>query len=205
MERCWSKIAHKSERPGIGRLTWRGNSRLRRDGGAVLIVLPFALSIKQPHAEAIIDNIKTIENRSWHPPARIVGKRIWVHASKRVAPDTWMYRDYMRYFAGECGTRHCTEQGYHGDCPEPRPRPDIARGAIIGSVKVTGSYITTFEGSVPPDGPAFEKYWRNLTHHDGNEGPICWTLEAPRRCEPVYLNGKLNIWPVPPAVLKRLP
>lgn len=41
-----------------------------------------ALSIRQPWAWAILHAGKDIENRTWHPPAWLVGRRFLIHASK---------------------------------------------------------------------------------------------------------------------------
>jgi hypothetical protein len=41
-----------------------------------------ALSIQQPYASLIANGAKTIETRSWKAPARIIGQRIAIHASK---------------------------------------------------------------------------------------------------------------------------
>jgi len=43
-----------------------------------------ALSLKQHWLYAITDLDKRIENRSWPPPAHIIGKRIALHASKTI-------------------------------------------------------------------------------------------------------------------------
>jgi hypothetical protein len=43
-----------------------------------------ALSLKQHWLYAITDIDKRIENRSWPPPAHIIGKRIALHASKTI-------------------------------------------------------------------------------------------------------------------------
>lgn len=39
-----------------------------------------ALTIKQPWAWAITAGHKTLENRSWRPPAALIGQRIAIHA-----------------------------------------------------------------------------------------------------------------------------
>lgn len=48
----------------------------------------FALSIRQPYAEAIVTGIKDIENRTW--PVRFRG-RIFVHAAKAPSWDAFEY------------------------------------------------------------------------------------------------------------------
>lgn len=41
-----------------------------------------ALTIRQPWIDAIVHSQKRCENRSWPPPASIVGQRILLHAAK---------------------------------------------------------------------------------------------------------------------------
>lgn len=42
-----------------------------------------ALSIKQPWASMICEGVKDIENRTWKPPAFLIGQRFAIHASKQ--------------------------------------------------------------------------------------------------------------------------
>jgi hypothetical protein len=39
-----------------------------------------ALTVKQPWASLIASGEKRIENRSWRPPAELIGQRIAIHA-----------------------------------------------------------------------------------------------------------------------------
>ena len=41
-----------------------------------------ALTIHQPWASAIVLGPKRVENRTWRPPATLVGQRLAVHAGK---------------------------------------------------------------------------------------------------------------------------
>lgn len=43
-----------------------------------------AISLWQPWASLIADERKRIETRHWAPPARLVGKRIAIHAAKKL-------------------------------------------------------------------------------------------------------------------------
>ena len=45
-----------------------------------------ALTLKQPYATLVADGIKTVETRSWKPPANVVGRRLAIHAAKTTAP-----------------------------------------------------------------------------------------------------------------------
>ena len=44
----------------------------------------YAITLHQPWASRIALGIKTVETRSWPAPARLLGRRIAVHAAKRV-------------------------------------------------------------------------------------------------------------------------
>lgn len=66
-----------------------------------------ALSIRQPWAELLVKGIKSIEIRTWAPPAKNIGKRILIHTgkSKSDTPDevlrmTYNYNLYQGAFIG---------------------------------------------------------------------------------------------------------
>lgn len=42
-----------------------------------------ALTVRQPWADAIVYGPKRVENRTWKPPAAVVGRRIAIHAGLR--------------------------------------------------------------------------------------------------------------------------
>ena len=43
------------------------------------------LSMHQPWASLVADGVKTVETRSWRPPASVVGERIGIHSTQRPA------------------------------------------------------------------------------------------------------------------------
>lgn len=47
----------------------------------------YALTVKQPWLWLILHGPKFIENRSWPPPAKLIGSRIWLHAGKSIDQD----------------------------------------------------------------------------------------------------------------------
>lgn len=47
----------------------------------------YALTIKQPWLWLILHGPKYIENRSWKPPAKLIGSRLWLHAGKTIDQD----------------------------------------------------------------------------------------------------------------------
>lgn len=58
----------------------------------------YALTVKQPFASAIIAGAKSLENRSWRPPARILGERIAIHAGSARHP---LWRSVLPLWDGE--------------------------------------------------------------------------------------------------------
>lgn len=87
-------------------------------------VLPFALSVQQPWAHAILRMGKDIENRTWAPPDHIVGHRVWIHASKKRQPiEPWEL----------LGQRFTLDDD---DVPE---LDELPLGKIVGSVRIIGS------------------------------------------------------------------
>jgi hypothetical protein len=78
------------------------------------------LTVWQPWASAIIFGSKDIENRTWTPPKRVIGRRIWIHAGKRLD--------------SEDAIEFCADNGY--DWHEHEEHHIF--GAIIGSVAVEG-------------------------------------------------------------------
>lgn len=114
-----------------------------------------ALTVKQPWAWLIINGSKNIENRSWGP-GKALGWRIAIHAGLRI--------DHRGYeLARRLGV-------------DPPPLSEIERGAIVGTVVVTG----VVESSLSP--------WFI--------GPKGWELADPRPCEPIPAKGRLGLWSI---------
>lgn len=76
-----------------------------------------ALSIQQPWAWAIFHMGKDVENRTWYPPRKFIGKRILIHTGKRVDKDGFDDVEDI------CGTR---------------PPLELTTGALVGTVKLVG-------------------------------------------------------------------
>jgi len=45
------------------------------------------LTVREPYASLIMAGVKTIEYRTWLPPAALIGQRIAIHSSQRAEPD----------------------------------------------------------------------------------------------------------------------
>lgn len=76
-----------------------------------------ALSIQQPWAWAIMRGYKPVENRSWMPPANMIGRQFWVHAPKMV------------------DSRAIGELQKIG-CPNVPKKRDYVTGAVLGAVRL---------------------------------------------------------------------
>jgi hypothetical protein len=78
-----------------------------------------ALTVRQPWAWAIAAGLKALENRSWRPPAELLGQRIAIHAG--TGPD----RE---------GERWCAAHGI--EVPAELPRGElVAVARIVGVVE----------------------------------------------------------------------
>lgn len=80
-----------------------------------------ALTVWQPWATLIIHHGKTIENRTWPPPTRVVGQRLAIHAGKQI--DRAALAE-----AARVGVK----------LPDPLPT-----GALLGTVRLAGAHRAT--------------------------------------------------------------
>lgn len=130
-----------------------------------MIELPrLALAVRQPWAWAIF-NGKDLENRSWkgHRPAWRQRGRVAILASKGMTRDEYLEGyEFMRALGIMCP-----------------PAGALIRGAIIGSVEITG---TTWRSNSP---------WFM--------GPGALLLSSPTACEPVPSDGQLDFFEWKPA------
>ena len=56
-----------------------------------------ALSLNQPWASLLINGEKSIEIRKWIPPTNLIGKRIIIHATQKVAVVNDVYSIALKY------------------------------------------------------------------------------------------------------------
>lgn len=83
-----------------------------------------AITLHRPWPWAIFcidadSELKDVENRTWHPPAELIGQRIAIHAGKK--------RD-------QAGREFIRRLGY--DCPDDGPEYPLG---IVGTVRLTGT------------------------------------------------------------------
>jgi hypothetical protein len=135
-----------------------------------------ALTIKQPWADAICFLGKRVENRSWRPPAELVGQRIAIHAAK--AFDT---RGHDRFYATDLvGPTGVVSFAQWLMMSNPRVRGAIVATAVLVRVVEQG------------DSPWFS-------------GPVGWVLDELRvLLEPLECRGAQRLWTVPIAIEEAL-
>ena len=80
-----------------------------------------ALTLWRPWPTAIFELGKDVENRRWHPPDSLIGKRLAIHAGKKFDPAGV---DFIRSLGLECS----------------EDEADHPLG-IIGTVRITGSVV----------------------------------------------------------------
>ena len=118
---------------------------------------------------------KRIENRSWPPPDRVIGKPVLVHASK-----TW----------DEAGAEYIAEHVVGLQGVAQRDWPALAQPGIgfVGAFKVVG-HLAKSKGDVPP--PDQVRWYF---------GPFGWLTAEPRQLKaPVRWRGMQGVFAVPDA------
>jgi hypothetical protein len=161
-----------------------------------------ALSFLQPWLWAILEGYKPIENRTWKPWPKAVGRRLALHASLG-----WDAR----------GAEFVDEVLVQRVPPvEALPKAGIVRGGIVGTARVVGALqvdaherlgyrpLLTVRGSVGPPGFREERE-KEILASPWSFGPWCWFLADVRKLrEPVEARGTLGLWDVPPDVAARV-
>jgi hypothetical protein len=134
-----------------------------------------ALTIHQPWAWFIAQGYKPIENRSWAPPASIVGCHVAIHASKRwnagevISDLNWAWIEKLFPASERGGTQEQFLARLQAQCGHV-----VAVARLAGSVRESSSR------------------WFF--------GPIGWQLEDVVAIEPVACRGAQGLWALPPDV-----
>jgi hypothetical protein len=136
----------------------------------------YALTLLQPWAWAVMHAGKTVENRTWVPPAALVGQRFWVHSSKGGS-----VRAIEHVLEG------LVKEALISTAPSVR---DLPRGAIVGSVRLVD--VIQYR-SARADA---------LVGNPWYAGATAFILEDPKPLAQVVLaTGMRKFWRVPPDVL----
>jgi len=135
-----------------------------------------ALTLWRPWPAAIFYLGKDVENRTWPPPASIIGKRIAIHASKKEDKDalSWMLQTLK---PGMKDTMRLLVLMESHD----------VKGAIVGTV-VVDSWRNAFTAG---------SRWA--------VGPYCWMLKDPIvLAEPITCKGAQGLWNVPEPIVAEM-
>lgn len=139
-----------------------------------------ALSLKQPWLHAITDLGKRVENRTWPPPAHIIGKRIALHASKQ-----WD-------FSGAGEIWRIAGKRVLGVQPQ---------GVILATATVAGWIIDSPGEARASSSLDCEQYLESPWFF----GPWGWILDDVRKLDrPIACRGMLGLWRVPEDILKQI-
>lgn len=157
-----------------------------------------AITVWQPHADCLALGWKPVENRSWPPPARLVGKLLAVHAGLAVdAPALEDLRNLKR----------------SGVLARPYRLDDARRGAVVGVVRLV-AVITPSRVANAGRGSAAGRPWyairdaaipaprvHELVGKDGGiwySGDVGWVVdEAVALARPVPCVGRQRLWTLP--------
>lgn len=150
-----------------------------------------ALTLIQPWASAIVYGHKRIENRTWAPPARLVGQEILIHAGA----------SWDRDAAASIAQRYVRAEH---EVPDWLYREGSPFKTLLGTARLVG----VLRGH----GGHFTGELRSLRHAQLAErsqswffGPVGWLLDEVRPLrEPVPCKGALGLWRPSPDALAEL-
>lgn len=135
-----------------------------------------AITLHQPWAHLVAHHGKDIENRTWPPPAKLIGRRIAIHAAKytpserRFSAATWLKNReiHVRAFGHE-----------------------MRKGCVVAVATISGALKPS------PDVETNEKWW--ITGHYG------WLLDQVVALkEPIPCKGAQRIWYLPDDVAEKV-
>ena len=148
-----------------------------------------ALSIRQPHLYCITHLGKDVENRTWKPPAHIIGKRIALHASGKLDG-----RDGFEMASSIAGFDLA-----QAVCDAPS---DMPLGAIVATAVVAGWFKTTAVRDEVSATVGYGCYPSSIYASRWYLGDIGWVLQdvivLP---EPIPCKGALSLWKVPSSAM----
>lgn len=143
------------------------------------------LTLFNPWAYSIAHLDKRVENRTWAPPADLIGKRLAIHAGKGIDPAEWASAGKIE--------------------PQLRqlPMANVPYGAIVAVVTLTG-FVRVADGQiVSRAGVAARAY-----DHKADRwfrGPWGWLLsDVTIVPEPIQVRGGQRLWYVPTDIARGL-
>lgn len=140
-----------------------------------------ALTLHQPWSWAIAHAGKRVENRTWAPPASVIGQRVAIHAGLK------------HYCFGEALYRE------HPLLPQ-FPDPGTLVHGAVESVATIAGWVGTNAYNVAPDlaGASGKDTAIAARHSPWWVGPIGWVLtDVSALPEPVPCKGAQGLWTLP--------
>jgi hypothetical protein len=151
------------------------------------------LTVRRPWAELIAQGIKTIENRSWAPPAFMLGRYLAIHASPMwdQEGEDFIRRNHPRFAVDPPPASECPHGiiavaqlvGWVQRGPENDPRPRtvaMLEGHAFGKAE-------------DPLGHSIDWRWFVGAEYG-------WVLRNVKRFSPVAVRGRQKLWALPPLV-----
>ena len=137
-----------------------------------------AISLWQPYATLIAIGIKPFETRRWKPPERLVGRRIAIHAAKRVPS-----ADDLQIVADACDKAYLL--------------PDrLDYGAVVCTALLYGWYKVkqSPRGDRPGELSGYGSFWDDGLG-DYSEGRFCWHFSQIEPFDPpIPAKGDRGFW-----------
>lgn len=166
----------------------------------------YALTVKQPWAEAIARHGKTVENRTRRPPAHLLGQRIAIHVSQTWGRQAEEWRERKPLF---WDLDHWTSTAEYQSRTQPHLAPAIelcrsvevpnagriiATARLVGWVKPDGDHSVLLPhewGCLPGDVSSFAAM--SAVRSPWYTGPVGWVLADVRALrEPVgHIRGQV--------------
>ena len=133
------------------------------------------LSVRQPWAHYIVRGPKRVENRTWAPPAWMLGGYVAIHAAKK--------RDEVELRCAQAFVKRLRAAGKIADgAIAPAKVRDLPLGAVVGVARVAG--------------------WETRSDDPRHEaGCIGWQLADVVAIAPVRCRGHQGLWELPDDVL----
>lgn len=133
-----------------------------------------AISLWRPWPWTFFNAGKRVENRSWKPPASIIGELVAMHAAQK-----W-----------DRSASHSMAEGELGAAARHVPSDHIHSTGIVGVFRITGAFHIDQLGN-PMLGAPPNPVWAF--------GPWCWTVtDVVQLRHPIPYRGRQGLWNLEP-------
>lgn len=148
-----------------------------------------ALTFWRPWTDAIVRGPKRVENRSWAPPAHLLGAYLAIHAGQRYERGDWPW-----------------PEGYAPPDAADSPQGIVGVARVVGALRImpNGMRRRVFRDGDEPllsrSTLAAVDRLDTLDRDPWWAGPCGWLLDDVTAIEPVAAKGARGLWHVPPDV-----